>query len=521
MKIVALIFLAIATLAVVACANGQSEATPDIDATVQAGIQGTQKAEASINATVEARVAETLAAPTQRPIPTPTPQPTPTPDPTQTPPPIERLSLSQYAAQHAGRPGAIYVGDLAQLAGSAVTYDYMRQYGADLGDDHWNVPLYAIQQHQWIYKSDYYQSLLAKAKLTNPTELISHSERITIQHVCINRDLLPCLLLESYFVPNVAERTNGQVTIEITSFPELGVAGPDTAALLADGDLDMVNVYGGYIAGEYPAVEMKSLWGLWPDQHTHYEVQTSIAPELEQMIEEGTYAQVLMHNWFAGNDQFLFTRERLLNPDDFRGMKTRSHSATLSDWMNGMGAEAQFLAFAEVYTALERGIINTGITGATPGYGQRWYEVSDYINGPLYSFISTPNAINRYVWDRIPRDIQQILIEEGAKHELEALRLAAIQNLTGLERNINAGLEFVEFSPEIRQQSFRVTRNNVITGWLQRLGYPGRNQDTVDVFNSKIGPIVGLRIEPNGTVVTIPITAGPHAGKTMEQVLSQ
>lgn len=62
---------------------------------------------------------------------------------------------------------------------------------------------------------------------------------------------------------------------------------------------------------------------------------------------------------------------------------------------------------------------------------QRWYEVIDYMNGPLYSFNSTINAINRDVWDSIPWDLQQILIEEGAKQELEALRLAAIQNVTG------------------------------------------------------------------------------------------
>ena len=434
---------------------------------------------------------------------------------------MDGTPLAEYAAQYAGGPGAIYVGDLGQLAGPAVTAEFMDRYGVDLGDDDGNVPLDAIWQHAWIYESDYYQSLLVKARLTNPTELVSRGESITLQHACINRALLPCEHLASYFVPNVAERTNGQVTIEITSFPELGVAGPDIGTLLAYGDLDMTNVYSGYIAGEYPEAEVQSLWGLWTDHQTHYVAQTSIFPELEQMITEEMNAQVLMYNWFAGNDQFIFSKTRLNTPDDFDGMKTRSHSAALSDWINGMGASAQFVAFAEVYTALERGILDAGITGATPGYGQRWYEVVGYINGTLHSFLSSPNAINRDVWDGIPRDIQQILIEEGAKQELEALRLAAIQNLTGLQHNIDAGMEFVEFSPEIRRHSFQVVRESVIPNWLRRLGYPGRNRDVVGVFNDKIGPVVGLRIEPDGAVVVVPITAGPHAGRVMEWVLSE
>lgn len=44
--------------------------------------------------------------------------------------------------------------------------------------------------------------------------------------------------------------------------------------------------------------------------------------------------------------------------------------------------------------------------------------MTKYINGPLVSFPSTNNIINARVWERIPQDLQQILIEEGAKSEL-------------------------------------------------------------------------------------------------------
>ena len=73
--------------------------------------------------------------------------------------------------------------------------------------------------------------------------------------------------------------------------------------------------------------------------------------------------------------------------------------AALSAWINGMGADAQFLAFAEVYTAIERGILDCGVTGADDGFGQRWYEVTDYIVGPLVSFPSNNNVINGTKWD--------------------------------------------------------------------------------------------------------------------------
>ena len=177
-----------------------------------------------------------------------------------------------------------------------------------------------------------------------------------------------------------------------------------------------------------------------------------------------------------------------------------------------MGADAQFLAFAEVYTALERGILDAGVTGSTPGHGQRWYEVTDYLNGPLKSLLSTNNIVNADVWDSIPEDLQQIFIEEGAKSELEQLRLTSIQNVTGVQKNIDAGMELVEFTPELADYSLNVAvKENVIPGWLRRLGYPDGGEDAVQMFNDHVGPYVGMMIEADGSVSETAVTKGPHA----------
>ena len=196
----------------------------------------------------------------------PTAAPTNTPEPeaaaTATPAPVstEMSALEQYAADNAGGPGAIFVGDLSQMVGLAPE--------EDLGGYDGDVPLDALEEHLWIYESDYYQTLLEKAKLTDPTELVSSGHTFEIQHACINRTLLWCQLLEAYFVPNVLERTNGQVRFLISSFPELGLAGPDTMHLLTSDTLDMAEIYGGYVGGEYPSLEVQYLWGVFPDHQT-------------------------------------------------------------------------------------------------------------------------------------------------------------------------------------------------------------------------------------------------------------
>jgi len=359
------------------------------------------------------------------------------------------------------------------------------------------VPLDALQEHSWIYESEYYQSLPGTARLLNPTELVSSGESFEIQHACINRTLLWCKLMEAYLIPNLTERTNGQIKFSVSSFPELGLAGTDTMSLVRDGTLGAVEIYGGYVGGEYPAVEVQYLWGLWPSHEVHYNVQTAIFPDIKQIIDDATGATVWSHNWIPGDDQMFFSGKALRTLDDFKGLKTRSHSAALSDWIEGMGADAQFVAFAEVYSALERGILDAGVTGASPGFAQRWYEVTDYMNGGLYSFNSTTNVINKTVWEKLPADLKAIMIEEGAKLELEALRIAAIQNKMGIARNVVAGLEHVQFSDELNEHSFNVAAKQfVVPAWVKRVGGPDHPTVT-EIFNKKVGPVVGLEIVPD------------------------
>ena len=419
----------------------------------------------------------------------------------QQPAATEKDPLEEYAAKFAGGPGAIFVGDINQLVGPAPT--------TDQGDFDGNVTLESLERHLWVYESPFYAELLEKARLTDPTPLTASGESIKIQHACINRALLPCKLLESYFTPNLEERTNGQVEFITTSFPELGVSGTDTLSLVADGTLSSSNIYGGYVGGEMPPIEIQNLWGIYSSREEEFLATQSIIKDVENLVRSETGGIVMNHNWFAGNDQFFFCHDKIETLDGFAGKKTRSHGAALSDWIGGMGAQAQFVAFAEVYTALERGILDCGVTGGDAGFGQRWYEVADYIIGPLLSFPSTNNVINGTVWGKIPENLQQIILEEAAKSELEALRLAAIQNEMGLLKNTdsrgagNNTMEFVPFSDEMTDRSLNTAVvEHVLPGWVRRVG-SASHPIIADSFNNKVGPIVGLRIESDGSVTKL------------------
>ena len=144
-------------------------------------------------------------APTEAPAPTvaPTAVPPTQPPPTDTPAASGvSAKLQAYADELAGGPGAIFVGDINQLVGPAAT--------PDQGDFDGNVPLDALQNHLYVFESDYYQGLIEQANIENPTPLVDRDEVFTIQHACLNRALSFCKVTETFYFPKVIERTKGR-----------------------------------------------------------------------------------------------------------------------------------------------------------------------------------------------------------------------------------------------------------------------------------------------------------------------
>ena len=465
---------------------------------------------------------------TALPEPTPIP-PTATPEPaaTATPPPVtEEDMLAEYAASVAGGPGAIFVGDptqpasYAQLIGPPAHEGLMFQFPEELYIQLSQAALYGsaeqgIPSHLFIYTSDYYQSLIEKANLLNPTELVSSGEEIEIQHVCIERNLPTCVLIQAYLAPRIAARTNDQVKLSVTSYLELYVSGNDSLNLVGNGTLDMANIYTGYVSGALPPVEVKSLWGLAPDWETSFLSQADMAPAMDALMTDATDGGFPFNrNWFGGADQWFFSKQPIQSLADFEGKDVRSHAAALSDLIAGLGGNPVDIGVAGHYLAIQNGTVDVGTTGALIAVSDKLYEVADYMAGPVIGFGYTDNVINGDIWDSIPDDLQQIMIEEGAKAELEQLRLAPIQNLIPVFINQTAGVQPIPFSPEDAVYiATQLGKENVVPGWINRLGYPGKNDEAVQIFNESVGPYVGLKIEADGSVVNTEITKGPRAGQ--------
>jgi TRAP-type transport system periplasmic protein len=292
----------------------------------------------------------------------------------------------------------------------------------------------------------------------------------------------------------VNERTEGQVEVELVSLPELGFGGSELIRLIKTGVVDLAEIYGGYVAGELPLMEILEMPGIFPDPETAKKAILAWKPTEAKVLAQRAGAVLLA--MAAYPDQAIFSKKPIRTLEDFRGLKTRVHSVALSQLVAGLGGEPLTIAYSEVYTAMERGTVDAAFTGTKPGYDQRWYEVSKYLVGPISMRPHVSFSINRKTWKRLPKDIQEIMQEEALNIiEKGALVEVEVWNTQGIEKNVEKGMELMPFDDTLREEITKTLRTKVIPDWLNRTkGHTVDGKSSEQLFNEIIAPLVGYKV---------------------------
>ena len=67
----------------------------------------------------------------------------------------------------------------------------------------------------------------------------------------------------------------------------------------------------------------------------------------------------------------------------------------------------------------------------------------------------------------------------------------------GIDLNVAEGMEHLPFTPEVAQGLRQAVLNNVIPGWVSRVGGP--ESEGARLFNAKVVPIVKVVVNPDGS----------------------
>jgi len=215
-----------------------------------------------------------------------------------------------------------------------------------------------------------------------------------------------------HFIQLVNERAKGELEIKLMGGPEL-ISVKESVGALSRGMMDMRHSNNVHFAMSQAADLISS---------TEVAVKLWLDPEFVRLINAyymGKANIVVLGN--AGNTaQFYLATSKKNVPklEDVKGLRIRTHGGLSNVVTSALGAAPATIPTAEVYTALERGVVD-GAMRALP-------SMVDFNEAEVLHNVVTPNLfqanamieLNQDSWKKLPANLQKLLKDTAAENFL-------------------------------------------------------------------------------------------------------
>ena len=264
------------------------------------------------------------------------------------------------------------------------------------------------------------------------------------------------------FAAEVEKRSKGAMKFEIYPGSSLMKTNAQFSAM-RKGALDLSLVPLSYAGGEVPEVNI----GLMPGLVTSYEQgygwkDAEVGKELARiLLDKGIV--VLSWIWQAGG---VASRTKpVVDPDDAKGMKIRGGSREMDLILKAAGAAVVSLPSNEIYAAMQTGAMEAALTSSTSLISFRLEEVSKALTTGrtgAYWFMFEPLMMSRAIFDKLPKDQQQLILTVGAELEAFALKSAKADDIQVAAVYQKVGAKVVDLNPAVVKKWQAIART---TAW--------------------------------------------------------
>lgn len=201
---------------------------------------------------------------------------------------------------------------------------------------------------------------------------------------------------------------------------------------------------------------------------------------------------------FSG--QMLFCRKPIATLADLKGLKVRINGPSAGDLVKALGGQPVSLAFGEVYTALERGTVDCGITGSGSGNSVKWPEVTTHLYTMALSWSTSGYFVNLAWWNKLDPAVRKEFEKTFAAIQDAQWKLGVESTADGVACNVGRAdgckLATLVKKPmiEVKGQADAAAivkkdlAETVLPSWVKRCG-----DRCGVVYNEVIAPITGIK----------------------------
>lgn len=263
--------------------------------------------------------------------------------------------------------------------------------------------------------------------------------------------------VEKPFFESLARTTGLPLAVSFNTMDAVGVQAADSLRLLRMGGFDVMSVQVGQASRDEPLFEGIDLIGVSTDMAQLRKVVDAYRDVFDKRLQSKFNAKV-MTLWPFG-PQVFFCNTPIKGIESFKGLKVRSFTPSMAALLQHYGATPVTLQFSEVYPALQRGVVNCGVTGPTAANGGKWPEVTTHMLPLSVSGSVQGHFMNVDHWKKYSPDQQAKLTAAFKKMEDQMWDLAvtATQDAT----NCNAGRDPCKDGEKYKMTVVEVTPDEV------------------------------------------------------------
>jgi tripartite ATP-independent transporter DctP family solute receptor len=243
----------------------------------------------------------------------------------------------------------------------------------------------------------------------------------------------PAHLAAEYFAKNVAERSKGRVVINVFPGEQLG-SGKEINEMIRQGANVMNITDHGYLSDFVPDIGILAGPYLVKDSSEFNKILASAWYKGVENQLEKTGLKLVMNNGFFGQRHVL-ANKTVSKPEDMNGMTIRVPPNPMwIETFKAIGARPATIQWSEVYSALEQNVVEAVEAPVGSLFGSKLQEVRKVLSltGHFTSFTTWP--INAAFFNRLPKDVQDILLQEGKRAGDEMTRLTLSSQQSYVDR---------------------------------------------------------------------------------------
>jgi len=233
----------------------------------------------------------------------------------------------------------------------------------------------------------------------------------------------PYALGAGFFADKVKERTGGKVVIKMFPSSQLGTEDKLIEGLIL-GSVDYALTTTA-VLGQFE--EKLLVFGfpyIFRDRAHAYKALDSIGMELGKNIEKkgikilGYYENGIRH--------MINNKRKVEKPEDMKGLKMRvMPTQVYIELMKALGSDPTPMAFGEVYSACQTGVIDGLECPAVHFWQKRFFEVNKYITLTAHTYESEVMMMSMKAWNKVPESVHKIMVDAMAESLAYQRKLAS------------------------------------------------------------------------------------------------